>query len=137
MTIFKDDRIWRVLSYVWTVAFIVFLAFNFLNKDIYEGFVGPFSIVYIGILGFYVGTKEFSRWCKLHHSRHPGEIFVIAWTVLILAFFILPFFLGPEYKTSSETVTDYIVVLSVFALTQQSKRMCEEEIEKNNFTKVA
>ena len=135
MPIFKDEKVWRTLSYVWTVVFIIFLIFNFLNKDIYEGIVGPFSIVYIGILGFYVGTKEFSRWCSLYQSRHPGEIFVIAWTVLILAFFILPIFLGPEYKTSSETVTDYIVVLSVFALTQQSKRMCEEEIEKDKLQK--
>jgi hypothetical protein len=40
------------------------------------------SVVYIGVLGLFASTKEFDRWYDLHESRHPGELFVIAWTLV-------------------------------------------------------
>jgi hypothetical protein len=39
----------------------------------------------------------------------------------------LSFILGKDYKISSEAVADYIMVLSVFALTQKSKRLHQEK----------
>jgi hypothetical protein len=98
------------------------LVWNFFARDGYDIFIAPFSVIYVGVLSLYAGTKEFDRWYDFHESRHPGEWFVIGWTVLILTLTILSFILK-GYTVSSETVADYIMVLSVFALTQKSKQL--------------
>lgn len=123
MAIFRDERIWRYMTNFWTFILILFLLFDFVSRDMY-GFMTPsFSIIYTGVLSLYVGTKEFDRWYEVHDSRHPGEIFIAIWTVLIFVLYGGSFFLGGEYKVSSETIADYIMVLSVFAVTQKSKKL--------------
>jgi hypothetical protein len=123
MSVFRDERIWRWVTNVWTVVFVLFLIWNFFAKGTYDLMIGPFSVIYVGVLSLYAGTKEFDRWYEFHESRHPGEWFVIGWTILILALTILSFVLGRGYTVSSETVADYIMVLSIFALTQKSKQL--------------
>ncbi len=120
---FKDEKIWRVLTNFWTVIFIAFLIMNFFMDNRFDFLIAPASVIYVGILGLYVGTKEFDRWYDLHESRHPGEIFIIAWTIVIFGLIILSAILNGGHKVSSEAVADYIMVLSVFALTQKSKKM--------------
>ena len=126
MSVFRDEKIWRILTNFWTVVFLLFLVANFVGMDRYNYLIAPFSVIYIGILGLYVGTKEFDRWYEMHEGRHPGEWFVFAWTVVIFILIAVSFFLGKDYKVSSEAIADYIMVLSVFALTQKSKRLHEE-----------
>lgn len=109
---------------------MLFLVFNFFQKDIYGFLVAPFSVVYVGILGLYVGTKEFDRWYEMHEGRHPGERFVIAWTILVFALLLLSIIFKESYKIPSEAITDYIVVLSIFALTQKSKRLYQRKIRR-------
>lgn len=123
MAIFQDEKIWRILTNIWTIVFVGFLIINFFLMNRLEYLVLPFSVVYIGVLGLYTGTKEFNRWYEMHDGRHPGELFVILWTTIIFFLFVASFFLGQDYKLSSEVVADYIMVLSVFALTQNSKRL--------------
>jgi hypothetical protein len=120
---FRDEKIWRFLTNFWTLVFIFLLIANFWNGDQFGFLITPFSVIYIGILGLYVGTKEFDRWYDLHESRHPGEIFVIAWTVVIFSLLILSVALRDGHKVSSEAIAVYIMVLSVFALTQKSKKL--------------
>lgn len=132
MSIFRDEKIWRILTNFWTVIFILFLMANFFLMDEYEYLIAPFSVVYVGVLGLYASTKEFDRWYELHEGRHPGELFVAAWTVVVFALIILSFVLGKDYKVSSEAIADYIMVLSVFALTQKSKRLHQERAERKN-----
>lgn len=123
MAIFRDERIWRYMTNFWTFVVILFLLFDFVSKDAY-GFMTPsFSIVYTGVLSLYVGTKEFDRWYEVHDDRHPGEIFIAVWTVLLFVLYGGAFFLGSDYKVSSETIADYIMVLSIFAVTQKSKKL--------------
>jgi hypothetical protein len=120
---FRNEKLWRWLTNFWTLVFMVLLTANFFSADRYDFLVAPFSVVYIGILTLYVGTKEFDRWYDLHESRHPGELFVIAWTIVIFALMVLSVVLQNGYKVSSEAIAVYIMVLSVFALTQKSKRL--------------
>lgn len=123
MSVFRTERIWRVLVNFWTVVLLLFLVANFVTQGNYD-FIGiSFSIIYTAILGLYVGTKEFDRWYELHDSRHPGEIFIILWTAVIAGMLGADLFLGKGYKLPQEAVADYIMVLSVFALTQKSKKM--------------
>jgi len=127
MTIFQNEKIWRILTNFWTVIFIIFLIFDFFQLNRFEYLTVPFSVVYIGILGLYASTKEFDRWYEMHEGRHPGELFVILWTVVIFGFLGISFFSSGGYKVSSEVLADYIMVLSVFALTQKSKRLHERK----------
>jgi len=124
----KSEKIWRILTNLWTVVFMAFLVGDFFMKNKFEYLIAPFSVIYIGILGLYVGTKEFDRWYEIHDSRHPGEVFVIAWTAVIISLLGFSLFLNDGgYHVSSEAIADYIMVLSVFALTQKSKKMHERK----------
>lgn len=129
MSVFKNEKIWRILTNLWTAAFMFLLIMNFFSTDQYEFLIAPFSIIYTGVLALYVGTKEFDRWYDQHEERHPGEWFVIVWTIVIFGLIGSAFSLGKEYKVSSESVAVYIMVLSVFALTQKSKRLYEEKVK--------
>lgn len=130
MNMFRDEKIWRVLTNFWTCLFMAFLIFNFFQKNRYESFIAPLSVIYIGVLGLYASTKEFDRWYEMHESRHPGEWFVLGWTVLTFALLILSLVLGSGFKVSSEAIADYIMVLSVFALTQKSKKLHQRKLSR-------
>jgi phosphatidylserine synthase len=126
----QNEKIWRILTNVWTMVFVAFLIFDFFSFNRFEYLTVPFSIIYVGVLGLYVSTKEFDRWYEMHEGRHPGELFVILWTLMIFAVLGISFFSQGEYKVSSEAIADYIMVLSVFALTQKSKRLHERKKKK-------
>jgi len=129
MTIFQNEKIWRILTNFWTIIFIAFLILDFFQFNKFEYLTVPFSVIYAGVLGLYASTKEFDRWYEMHEGRHPGELFVILWTVVIFALLGISFFIG-GYRVSSEAIADYIMVLSVFALTQKSKRLHERKKKK-------
>jgi hypothetical protein len=119
---FEGEKLWRALTDIWTVTFMIFVGVNFVSHGRYEFMMAPMSVIYIGILGLYVGTKEFDRWYEEHEGRHPGELFVIAWTMVIFGLMLFAAW-RPEYHLSSEAIATYIMVLSVFALTQKSKTL--------------
>ncbi len=123
MSVFRDERIWRIISTIWTIAFMIFLTANFFAMDKYDGLNAPLSAVYAGILTLYVTTKEFDRWYDFHDGRHPGEIFVIGWTILMFALSTIAFFSVKQYHIAPEVTANYILVLSIFALTQKSKQL--------------
>ncbi len=123
---FQNEKIWRILTNFWTILFIPFLIFDFFQFNKYEYLTIPFSVIYVGVLGLYASTKEFDRWYQIHKSRHPGELFIILWTVVIFGFLGFSFFSKGIYRIPSEIIANYIMVLSVFALTQKSKRLYRE-----------
>lgn len=127
MSVFQNEKIWRILTNFWTVVFLGFIVVNFWYEDQIGFLVAPLSFLYIGILSLYVGTKEFDRWYELHESRHPGELFVIAWTVVLVALVVVSIVSKRQYHTSTEIIADYIAVLSIFAITQKSKRLYAEK----------
>jgi hypothetical protein len=123
MSVFRTEKVWRFLTNLWTVVLLLFLVVNFATQRQYA-FIGiSFSIIYTAILGLYVGTKEFDRWYEFHDGRHPGEIFIMLWTAVIVGMLGANLFLGEKYQMPQEAVADYIMVLSVFALTQKSKKL--------------
>jgi len=123
MSVFRDERVWRYITNLWTVVLIGFLVIDFLSRDAYAYLTPSFSVIYTGVLGLYAGTKEFDRWYEVHDSRHPGEIFIAVWTLVIFILFGLSFLLQGGYKVGPEAISDYIMVLSVFAITQKSKKL--------------
>lgn len=130
-----NDRIWRQLSNLWTFAAMGFFLFDFFTGDRYSGFAAAVSIIYITVLGIYVGTKEFDRWQNSHHSKRHGEFFIIFWTALTIFFIITAIFSGGKYRMPSEFTATYIALLSIFALTQRSKflhNQKKQDINQNN-----
>jgi hypothetical protein len=130
MSAFRSERIWRYITDFWTVALMIFFIMNLVTQDGYGYLAAPLSIIYTGVLGLYVGTKEFDRWYELHDGHHPGEVFIALWTVVMLILFVAQMVLGPKYQISSEAIADYIMVLSVFALTQKSKKLHQHKHKK-------
>jgi len=118
-----NGRIWRALTNLWTLVFMIALTADFFTYGRYGFLMAPFSAIYVAVLGIYVGTKEFERWHENRAGKHPGEIAVIAWTVLVFVLLTTSLFSGARLKLSSEAVAVYIMVLSVFALTQKSKAL--------------
>ena len=121
---------WGLLTKFWTVFYIAFIVLNFLSRNKYAFLVGSLSALYIGALSIYVGSKEFDRWYADHESRRHGEIFVVAFTVVIAALLGGALFFGEAYRVPSDIVATYIAVLSVFILTQKSKRWYERKGRK-------
>lgn len=126
MPVFRDERIWRWLTNIWTVLYIAFLFAEFFSMSRYSFLVVPLSFLYIGVLGIYVSTKEFDRWYADHRRQHPGEWFVAVWTVVIFLLFFLSVYFEREFALAHEAVAVYIAVLSIFAITQRSKMLYGE-----------
>ncbi|MFA6354116.1 MAG: hypothetical protein WCX12_00285 [Candidatus Paceibacterota bacterium] len=130
MANFVEEKAWRIITNLWTIVLLVFIVINFFTADKYNSLIGPLSALYIGMLAIYAGTKEFDRWHKIHTGRHPGEIFVYAWSIIVLGLFIASLFLNNTYKVPSEIIAAYIAVLSIFALTQKSKKYYLKKAKK-------
>lgn len=121
---FQKGNFWRYLTNAWTVVFMLLVVFDFLTLGGYKYLLTPFSVIYGSILSIFVGTKEFSRWHEIYKSRrHPGELFVIAWSILVLAILVCSWLGFRKYEISSDLISVYIMVLTVFAITQGSKNL--------------
>lgn len=132
MDFFRDEKVWRFLCWMWTVVFMVFVLVDFFSQNRYELLMLPLSAVYAGILTLYAGTKEFDRWYDMHESRHPGETFVGVWTAIVFFLAAIAFFSGGKtYSLEPEVVANYIMVLSIFAITQKSKQAYRKRGRKN------
>lgn len=129
---FKSEKLWRILANFWTVVLIIFLIVDFFSYNSHDYLTPILSVIYTAVLGLYVGTKEFERWCTVYEGRHPGELVILGWTILMVFLFSAKIILGGKYAVSPEAVADYIIVLSLFALTQRSKKLCKKGRQKNH-----
>lgn len=132
---FWNSRIWWFLATTWTFIYLLFVVVNFVLQNKYAFLAGSSSAIYIGILSIYVGSKEFDRWYENHKSRRKGELFILVFTIIVFSILLLSFVFGEKYKIPSEIVTTYIVILSIFAITQKSKQLHSEKSAKKNFEK--
>ncbi len=118
--LFKNEEVWRWLSHFWMALTFAAGILEALSPRTYT-IVGPTAIIYVAVLSFYAGTKEFARWNELYESRrHPGEFMVIFWTIYIVGFFAYGF-ISDRNILSESLISTYIAVLAIFALTTKSK----------------
>jgi hypothetical protein len=96
---------------------------DFLSANLYEEILNAAATIYISVLAIYVSNKEFERWYDKHEEDHPGEIFVIIWSILIFSLFILDFLLGTAYHLPGAVVSSYIAVLTILVITRKSKEL--------------
>lgn len=119
----NDFSFWRYLMNFWTVIFLLFIVFDFSNQNGYSGLLNILAAVYISVLAIYVGNKEFERWYNRHQGQHPGELFVVIWTVIVLGLLVGDILLGDSYVVPGAVVSSYIAVLTILAITRKSKQL--------------
>jgi uncharacterized membrane protein YhaH (DUF805 family) len=116
-------QFWRQIINFWTIVFMVFIVYDFINNNQLIEIMGSLAAIYIGVLAIYVGNKEFERWYDIHRSKHPGEIYVIAWTFLIFTIIALDVILQKKYILPSGVVSSYLAVLTILVITNKSKSL--------------
>jgi len=116
---------WRKLINAWTILFLLMIIIDLVYMNTYGEILDALSAIYISILAIYVSNKEFERWYDRHKESHPGEIFVLIWSILIFILFAFDFLLGNLYRLPSSVVSAYIAVLTILVITRKSKELYE------------
>lgn len=107
----------------WSVIFFVAIVYDFLNDNMLsknEILLG-ISAIYAASLAIYSAEKEFRRWHNMHDSMHPGEIYVIVWTALILFVIFTAVITKISYHMPIEVSASYIAVITILAITRESR----------------
>jgi len=130
-TIAKDFNSWRHLINIWSVLFFLAIIYDFVTVNSSLGVLNVMSTVYIGALAVYVSNKEFERWYHRHRGQHPGEVFVVFWTILILFLIIVDFIPAYNYNLPGSVISAYIAVLTILAMTRKSKQIYHSRYPKN------
>ena len=129
----KDTSTWlRYLVNIWTLVFFAVILYNFANSNGFEEILGPVAAIYVGGLVIYSAEKEFERWADYYEGRHPGEIYVVAWTILMVTLITSEFIFKFGTKIPSEVVSSYIAVLSIMAITKKSKSLFISKRKRKN-----
>lgn len=113
----------RKLINFWTVFYFALIIYDFFFSLKINNILEVVSVIYIGVLAVYVGNKEFERWYNKHQSRHPGEVFVIFWTILVFSLIFFGTLFKQEYLIPNSIISSYIAVLTILVITRKSKQI--------------
>lgn len=119
----NEFNFWRHLINFWSIVFFTVIVLDFFANNAYNDLLNILTAIYISTLAIYVSNKEFERWYDKHESKHPGEIFVVAWTALVFFLFFLDFAYRRDYQMPNSIISSYIAVLTMLAVTRKSKQM--------------
>ena len=122
----EESKYLRFLVNFWTAVTFGAIIFDALRPLALSVLIGPVLAIYTGALVLYSAEKEFERWKFYFIGRHPGEIYVALWTVLVFGLLVWSFLTSDGYKIEPEVISTYIVVLGVLAITKKSKSMFRE-----------
>lgn len=117
----KSPSFWRYLANFWTITFYSLIIADFIYRNNLHEFIEPVSAIYLAVLAVYTTKKEFERWHNYNIGVHPGEKYVIVWTILVITLFILDA-VYIDYSIPSEVFTSYLVVVGILAITKRSKK---------------
>jgi hypothetical protein len=118
-------RILKTIVNVWTVVTMVLFVLDFFSGNTFDTAATSIGIIYIALLGIYVGDKEYSRWKSKFVSKFLGELFIVFWTVIMVAMVIISALGQGHYIVPSEFALVYTAVIGVFAVSQHSKALKE------------
>ncbi len=88
------------------------------------------AAIYTAFLAIYSAEKEFRRWHHMHSFLHPGEVYAILWTILIIALIVGTVFYATPYHMPAEVSASYIGVIGILALTRESKNFYKRNNKK-------
>lgn len=123
------EKFWRRLTNFWTLIFFGTIIYDFITNNAldHNGTVLIVATVYGATLAIYSAEKEFKRWNDCHETIHPGELYVIVWTVLVFGLLALNLILDKPYELPAEVRATYIVVVGILALTKESKHLYRKQ----------
>ena len=115
---------WRHMVNFWTIIFFIAIIYDFLNANVLSDneILLAIAAIYTALLAIYSAEKEFRRWHHMHNtSLHPGEVYAIVWTILVLALIVSEVLWNLPYHMPAEVSASYIGVIGILALTRESK----------------
>lgn len=121
---------WRYLINIWSILFFAVIVWDFVSNNAYQEMLNVMSTIYIGALAVYVSNKEFERWYHRHRGQHPGEMFVVFWTILTLFLIVVDFIPVYQYNLPGSVISSYIAVLTILAVTRKSKQIYRDRYPK-------
>lgn len=118
-------RFWRLVVNFWTGVFFTVILYDFFVDNVFaqSDILVAIAAIYCASLAIYSAEKEFRRWHHMHDSIHPGEMYVIIWTIFIIFLIVAEAVIESEYHMPTEVSASYIAVISILALTRESKNM--------------
>lgn len=126
----NDFKFWWYLITFWSILFFGFIIYDFITDNSCITTLNVLATVYISALAIYVSNKEFERWYHRHSSRHPGEVFVIIWSIIIFLLIISDFLLEKNYEIPGSVISSYVAVLTILAVTRKSKQIYLSQRQK-------
>ena len=125
MKTLNTSAFWRNITKVWTVVFFAAVIYDFLTNNSLEvsEVLLPIAVIYDAVLAVYSAEKEFKRWHDSHTTIHPGELYVILWTVLVFGLLGASIITHRAYHIPPEVSASYIVVIGILAITRESKHL--------------
>lgn len=125
-----DFKFWRYLINFWSILFFIFIICDFVTRNAVVGILNILATIYISVLAIYVSNKEFERWYDRHSGKHPGEVFVVIWSIIVFALIVIDFYLKEAYQIPSSVVSSYIAVLTILVVTRKSKQLYQDHRRK-------
>lgn len=125
----QGQTFWKRLADFWALFTITLFTLDFFTHHRYKASATAIAIIYIAILGIFIGEKEYFRWKRTYISKFFGEGFVILWTV-VLATLILISFISKNYDLPEEMALVYISVITFFFVSWKSKALQKEGLAK-------
>jgi len=120
----KEQNFWRGLSNLWGIITALSFVISFFGIIDLSNALKSLTVIYIAVLSIYTGVKEINRWkSKNFISRYNGEIYILIWTIMMLAFIFLNVYNPERFHLSSEFTATYLSVLGIFAISQKSKTL--------------
>lgn len=116
---------WRYLTNFWTFVFFGMIVIDFIYDNYLDerGIILTVAAIYGAVLAIYSTEKEFKRWSDLHTTVHPGEVYIILWTLLVFGIVIIDTITSKPYHIPPEVSSAYILVIGILAITKESKRL--------------
>ncbi|MDB5239257.1 MAG: hypothetical protein JWO00_592 [Candidatus Parcubacteria bacterium] len=123
---------WRILVNFWSVVLFAAIIYDFFttNSLSEHEILLAISAIYGAALAIYSAEKEFRRWHRMHTSLHPGELYAVLWTILIVALIVGTIAYNPSYHLPAEVSAAYIGVIGILAITRESKNFYRRREKK-------
>ena len=127
---YTSPKFWRRFVNIWTIILFLAIIWDFVTGNGLSGTIGPMAVIYTALLAIYSAEKEFRRWYDYYEGRHPGELYVIAWTFLLVSIFLIDIVLKNPYIIPKEVVSTYIAVIGILAITRNSRSLHSDIVKK-------
>ncbi len=116
----------------WTIIFFIAIIADFITNNSLDkgGLILLISVFYTAFLAIYSAEKEFKRWHESNNTMHPGELYVVLWTILIVGLLALNLYIKKEYELPAEVRATYIVIIGILAITKESKYLYKQNKKK-------